>query len=84
MFKFSELTSKKLNNPVTSRATYSTAKECGSGLQEYMLTSMMRQGMGVRLVTLSSAISLGMCPYRAPTKNNLQCVFDIGRDARER
>ena len=29
---------------------------------------MMRQGMGVRALTLTSAMHLGMCPLRAPTK----------------
>merc|ERR1712117_100658 len=29
---------------------------------------MMRQGMGVRALTLTSAMERGMCPFRAPTK----------------
>ena len=32
---------------------------------------MMRQGMGVRAFTFTSAMDLGMCPLRAPTKKIL-------------
>ncbi len=34
----------------------------------------MRQGIGVLLCMLSSAIALGMCPQRAPAKNSLEEV----------
>ena len=35
-------------------------------------TSTIRQGIGVRWVMFRSDIRRGMCPLRAPTKNNLK------------
>ena len=32
---------------------------------------MIKQGIGVNLLTLIKAIALGMCPFLAPTKKSL-------------
>merc|ERR1719153_659847 len=41
-------------------------------MAKVMRHSSMRQGMGVRWLTLIRAMLRGMCPFRAPTKNSLE------------
>lgn len=39
--------------------------------EDMVLTRKMRDGIGVKLRTLIKAMAVGRCPFRAPTKNNL-------------